>query len=338
MGVNITSLLSSREVSFSDFKGKVVAIDASIFIHNFLHNIRTFDGSLFSDSKGNITSHLIGILSRTCTLLSQNIKPVFVFDGKPPTMKSGELLKREAYREKARELYEIAKDKGDIENMKKYASSSIRMNKEIVDDAKKLISLLGCPFIQAPSEAEAQASFLVSKGDASVVVSQDSDVLLFGAPFLVRNFFASGKKIKGKEIFPLEFSLKKTLEEKNISLDQLIFLSMLVGTDYNVGGIKKIGPTKALELVKQFENPDELFSFVKWNEFFNFPWKEIFKLFKNPKVLENYEINFSPCDKEKLKEFLINEREFSMDRVDKALNILNKFQSSSRQKGLGDFS
>lgn len=338
MGVDITSLLSSREVSFSDFEGRTVAIDASIFIYNFLHTIRNVDGSLFSDSKGNITSHLIGILSRTCSLLSHKIKPIFVFDGKPPIMKGKELLKRRVYRERAKELYEIAKSSGDVEGMKKYKSSFVHINKEMIDDAKKLISLLGCPFIQAPSEAEAQATFLVKKGDASVVISQDSDVLLFGAPFLVRNFFASNKKIDGKTILPLEFSLKETLDKNDLSLDQLIFLSMLVGTDYNVGGIRKIGPVKALDLVKQFDNPDDLFSFVKWDEFFDFSWREVFELFKNPEIVENYEISFSSCDEKVLKKFLVNEREFSVSRVDKALEVLNKFNSSLRQKGLGDFS
>jgi len=340
MGVNITSLLSSKVVSVSDFSGKVVAIDASIFLHNFLHNIRNPDGSLFSDSNGNVTSHLIGILSRVPNLLSQNVKPVFVFDGKPPVMKGGELLKRGAYREKAKELYEQAKSVGDVESMKKYASSSVSLDKNIVEDAKKLIGLLGCPVVQAPSEAEAQASFLVKNGDAVAVVSQDADVLLFGSPFLVRNFFSSGKKVfsgSSKEIFPLEFSLDETLREQNISLDQLIFLSMLIGTDYNVGGIKKIGPVKALELVKKFENPDELFSFVNWSDFFDFSWKEVFDLFKNPEVTKNYSLKFSSCDEEGLKKFLIDERDFSVDRVSKALGSLEKFKSSLRQKSLSGF-
>ena len=78
-------------------------------------------------------------------------------------MKSGELLKRGAYREKAKELYDVAKKAGDVVSMKKYSSANVQLNKEIIEDAKKLISLLGCPFIQAPSEAEAQATFLVKK-------------------------------------------------------------------------------------------------------------------------------------------------------------------------------
>jgi len=200
--------------------------------------------------------------------------------------------------------------------------------------------LLGCPVVQAPSEAEAQASFLVKNGDAVAVVSQDADVLLFGSPFLVRNFFSSGKKVfsgSSKEIFPLEFSLDETLREQNISLDQLIFLSMLIGTDYNVGGIKKIGPVKALELVKKFENPDELFSFVNWSDFFDFSWKEVFDLFKNPEVTKNYSLKFSSCDEEGLKKFLIDERDFSVDRVSKALGSLEKFKSSLRQKSLSGF-
>ena len=94
MGVQITELLPLKDIELKELSGKIIAIDAPIFLYQFLTTIRQRDGTLLMDSKGNVTSHLSGIFFRTVKLLENGIKPVYVFDGKPPELKRKEQERR----------------------------------------------------------------------------------------------------------------------------------------------------------------------------------------------------------------------------------------------------
>ena len=94
------------------------------------------------------------------------------------------------------------------------------------------------------------------KGDADLSASQDYDSILFGTPYLVRNLTISGKrKIPGKDLFvdvvPEIITNENVLNSLNFSREQLIQVAILIGTDYNPGGIKGIGPKKAIEIVRE---------------------------------------------------------------------------------------
>ena len=86
--------------SIEQFVGRTVAIDASLSLYQALANVRHM-GSQLTDSEGNTTSHLFGLFYRSVRLIANNIKPVYVFDGKPPQLKSEELHKRKEKREEA---------------------------------------------------------------------------------------------------------------------------------------------------------------------------------------------------------------------------------------------
>lgn len=341
MGVNIVPLLDRKEVSYDQLSGKIVAVDSSNHLYQFLSNIRSRDGTLFSDSKGNVTSHLIGMLSRTTNLLSNNIKPIFVFDGKMPDLKRKEIDKRHASKEKAKELYEEAESLGDTTLMRKYASRTSILTKDMVEQAKRLASSLGCPIVQAASEAEAQAAFIVRNDKAYAVASQDADALLFNSPILLRNLATSGKKKKkGKLGFdiisPELIFLKENLEKLGLNQSQLICLGMLVGTDYNPGGVKGIGPKNAIKLVKDNIDPKNLFEHVKWSEYFDTPWEDVYDLLNNPKINEDVDLSFSEIDEDAVKKLLCDEHEFDLDRVNRSLESIQKSKNKT-QKGLGDF-
>ncbi|MGV8078013.1 MAG: FEN1 family endonuclease, partial [Methanosarcina sp.] len=171
MGTDIGDLLQKRKVELSDLANRVIAIDAFNTLHQFLSIIRQRDGSPLVDSGGRVTSHLSGLLYRTTSLAEAGIKPIFVFDGKPPDLKSETLKKRREIRESALEKWESAKVEGDLEAAYKYAQASSKVNQEIVEEAKYLLSIMGIPFIQAPCEGEAQAAHMVLKKDASCVAS-----------------------------------------------------------------------------------------------------------------------------------------------------------------------
>src|SRR3989344_3054403 len=295
MGVALTELLLIKEIDLEFLKNKTLVVDAPMWLYQFLSSIRQRDGSLLTDSKGKVTSHLMGLLSRITNLTQQGIKLAFVFDGEPPKLKHLTLEKRKEIKLEAERNLEKAKEKDDIELMKKYAARTSRLTEEMIDEAKKLIEAFGIPAMYAPSEAEAQASFMVKNNDAFAIATNDADALLFEAPKITRNVSMAGKKKKINKlsyetINPDLIVLADNLKHLGISQEQLIALAMLIGTDYNSGGIKGIGPKTALKMVKEHgNNLDRMFNEAKWNEFFDFSWQEVFDSFRNAKISERYE-------------------------------------------------
>ncbi|MEM2915869.1 MAG: flap endonuclease-1 [Candidatus Woesearchaeota archaeon] len=342
MGVNLKEIVAKREISFEELKGKVLAVDAYNILYQFLTTIRTPDGRLLTDSKGRITSHLIGLFSRTSSFLKQGLKPVFVFDGEVPELKHRELEKRAEAKLEAQKKYEEAVAEEDIEAMQKYAARTVKLTKEMVEDAKRLLALMGVPVIQAPYEGDAQAAFLVKNGDAWAVVSQDYDALLHGADRLIQNLSIAGRRKKTRALAtvvvkPEIVVLKDLLNELGINQDQLICLAILVGTDYHPGGVKGLGPKKSLALVKEQKTPEKIFLSAKWSEHCSIPWQEIFKLFKEMPVTKDYKIVFKAPDADGIKKFLVEKRDFGIERVEKTLAELNEQYRKMQQKGLGDF-
>ncbi|MGV8141390.1 MAG: flap endonuclease-1 [Candidatus Woesearchaeota archaeon] len=344
MGTKITDLLQTTELTVEDLKGKIVVVDAFNQLYMFLSSIRQPDGSLLKDSHNNVTSHLNGLFYRFTKLMQYDIKFIFVFDGKAPELKLKERERRSALKHDAELKYEKAAEEENIEDMKKYAARTSKLTKEMIEDVKELIEALGCPIIQAPSEGEAQAALLVKNKDAYASLSQDADSLLFGCPLVVKNLTLSGrKKLPNKlsydSITPELISLKDTLSSLEIDQDQLIVLAMLTGTDYNIGGIKGIGPKTALKLVKEYgsgqENFDRLFKENGWKEHFDYDWKDVFDIIKNTKTTDDYKIMFRDVDDEKVVEILCKKHDFSEDRTRKVLETLHK--KPAAQKGLGDY-
>lgn len=202
---------------------------------------------------------------------------------------------------------------------------------------------MGIPVIVAPSEGEAQAAHLVKKDKAYTVASQDSDSLLFGSPRLLRNLSLAGKRkmtnrVAFETIKPEIVSLSETLNSLGLDNDQLITLGMLVGTDFNDGGIKGIGPKNALKLVKRYSNDfDALFKEVRWDEYFDYPWTEVFYLFKKMPVKDDYSLEWAPVDKDRVYEILVDKHDFSEERINSTLDKIEKEKERKTQKGLGEF-
>jgi len=343
MGIAITNLLKTKEVSFEELKNKKLAVDAYNILYQFLTTIRQRDGSLLTDSNGNVTSHLVGLFSRTTNLMRKGLNLVFVFDGEVPELKNEERERRKTLKKEAQRKYEEAMKEEDITSMKKYASRTSILSKDMINEAKELISALGLPIVQAPSEGEAQASHMAKQGSVYAIVSQDVDSLLFGAPYLIRNLSITGRRkktgsISYKTIKPELIDLSENLNLLGIDQDQLIILAMLVGTDYNKGGIKGIGPKTALKLVKDYKKDfDKIFEEARWNDFFDFDWKEVYYLIKKMKTTDDYVLKWGDIDEEKVKKLLVKKHDFSSERVDNAISKLLKNQKSKQQKGLKDF-
>jgi flap endonuclease-1 len=344
MGLKFKELVVKREISIGDLKGRVLAVDSMNLLYQFLTTIRGPDGSVLTDANGRVTSHLIGLFSRTTSLIEQGLKLVFVFDGKAPEIKQKTWEKRTAIKEEASLKLQEAEEAGDIESMKKFSARTAVLTKDMVEDAKNLITALGLPIIQAPSEGEAQTAYMVKKGDAYASVSQDYDNLTFGCPIMIKNLSIAGKrKMTGKlgyqTIKPEEIHLDDVLKELSLTLDELIVLAILVGTDYNPRGIKGIGPKKGLKLVKEHKSDfAAIFSEINWSETYpDITWEEIFDTIKNMPVSDSYELEWQNIDEDSLRKLLIEGHGFSVERVEGKLVALEKAKKEQSQKGLSSF-
>lgn len=343
MGVALKDLITENEISLNELNSKVLFFDGFNLLYQFLTTIRGVDGSPLTNSKGEVTSHLVGLFSRMTSFMEAGIKPVMIFDGKAPKLKEQERERRRSIKADAQAKYTIALEEGDSASMKKYASRTTRLESKHLDMARELLGLLGIPVIEAPSEGEAQAADLVSKGLGYAVVSQDFDSLLFGSILLIRNLSLAGrrKRVHGSGtvvVKPAIIKLEDVLNELGLDLDGLVVLGMLVGTDFNVGGIKGIGPKKALKLVRECEgNYSQMFEDVKWSEFFSFSWEEVFDIFKNMPVKQDCSFEWTPLKEEDLRVFLLERCDFSEERVDRSIGKLLKLKKKGNQKGLGDF-
>jgi len=328
MGVDFKDLVPRVEIDFSRLNGKIIAVDAYNALYQFLATIRQPDGTPLMDSRGNITSHLSGLLYRTVNFLERGIKPVYVFDGKPPELKKIEILRRQKLKEEAVRLYEEALARGDLEAARMYAQRTSKLTTNMVEDAKKLLSLLGIPWVQAPSEGEAQAAYMARKGDVWATASQDYDSLLYGTPRLVRNLTISGRrKLPRKNVYieikPELIVLKDALKTLGITREQLIDIAILIGTDYNPDGVKGIGPKRALRIIKQFGNLERALPVLGKVEFPVDP-TVIRELFLKPKVTDDYSLKWKIPDENGLIKFLCDEHDFSVDRVRKAVGRAKK--------------
>jgi flap endonuclease-1 len=342
MGLNIREIIPRREIEISDLKGKTICVDAFNTLYQFLSTIRQVDGTPLMDDKKRITSHLSGIFYRNLALLESGIKLVYVFDGKPPEQKYGTHKLRQEGRELAQERYETAKAEEDLAGMKRYGSQLIRLNSEMINESKELLEAMGIAVVQAPGEGEAEAAHLAKMREGIYAsASQDYDSLLFAAPKLIRNLTLAKKRktVSGwMEVKPEIIELEKVLNYLEINLEQLICLGILVGTDYNPKGIPGIGQKKALLVVKKFKQPVLIFDSVKEQienlpEEDKFDWKEIFELFHRPNVSSPL-FKFEKVDEKKIRKILVEEHDFSDERVQKQLERLREINEKNKQKNL----
>jgi len=328
MGVNLRVLVPKTTVKLEDLSGKSIAIDAYNALYQFLAIIRQPDGTPLKDRSGRVTSHLSGLLYRTSNLVEMGIKPIYVFDGVPPALKETEIKRRMKAKREALVKYERAVKEGRIEEARVYAQATSRLKDYMAEDSKRLLDLMGIPWVQAPSEGEAQAAHLTKREDAYYCASQDYDSLLFGAPRFVRNVTISGRrKLPRKKVYievvPEIVELEQVLKECEITYEQMIDVGILIGTDFNPEGIKGLGPKTALKLVREHGSLENALPHIKNPEFPVEP-QRIREIFLHPKVTDNYKIEWKEPDAEDVINFICRERDFSENRVRKALEKMRK--------------
>ncbi len=345
MSVDLGKLVVKRKITLDELNGRVVAIDAFNMLYQFLTIIRGPDGTPLKDFQGNVTSHLSGLFYRTIELIENGIKPVYVFDGLPSMLKKKTIEARMNRRDEAFLAWEKAKEAGELEEARKYAQQSTKINKYVIETAKELLGYMGVAHINAPSEGEAQACDMCKKDLAYAAASQDYDTLLFAAPRIARNITISGRrKLPRKNVYvniePEMVDLKETLKSVGVSQKQLIWVGILLGTDFN-DGIKGVGPVTAVKIAKGAKTISDIEKYVKekYNQEFELDIREVEELFTNPEVSDidpkdlAKEMETLP-DKKRLVEFMCKEHDFSTERIEKFTEKLWAKRVSAKQQRL----
>ncbi|MEW5307570.1 MAG: hypothetical protein WDW36_009958 [Sanguina aurantia] len=327
-----------KENKFDNYFGRKIAVDASMHIYQFMVVVGRQGDSLLTSETGEVTSHLQGMFYRTARMLEAGIKPAYVFDGKPPQLKADQLAERKEKRTGAEESLKAAVEANDAEAIEKFSKRTVKVTKQHNDDCKRLLRLMGVPVIESPSEAEAQCAEMCKSGLVDGMATEDMDALTFGAPLVIRHMMASATAAQ-----PInEFDRAKALAGLKITDDQFIDMCILCGCDY-VNNIRGVGPVKALTLIQKhgdIEGVLEHLDLTKYPLPEPFPFKEAREFFKHPEVTPSADIpklTWKAPNEEELVAFLVHEKQFSEDRVRKAVAKIVGAKGKSSQGRLENF-
>lgn len=322
MGVDFGDSIPREKIQLEDISGWTLAVDGYNALYQFLAIIRGMDGGHLKDSQGRVTSHISGLFYRNVNLMELGIKLVYVFDGKPPELKMEEIRRRSEQRREAKDKYLRALQAGDMPQARKFAEASTILRRDMVADAKQLLDVMGIPWVDAPSEGEAQATVMSMEGTVRAVASQDHDSLVFGAPTLVRNVTISGKRrlpSKGivVNVVPERITLASVLEKTGLTREQLVDFAILLGTDFNPDGFEGIGPATALKYLKKHGRLEEITELAGPLSDISYP--EIRKLYLDAPAVKGVKPEWKPLDKQGVTSFLVGEHSFSRERVESAI-------------------
>eukprot|EP01083_Nonionella_stella_P064532 168275_1 len=330
---------SFKEGPIKSYFGRAIALDATMALYQFLIAIRYGSDGVLTNDDGETTSHINGFFYRTIRMMENGLKPIYIFDGKPPDFKAAELAKRKARRKEAESELKEAEEAGDTMRMIQMQKRTVKVNKQHVTDVQELLTLMGVPWYAAPGEAEAQASRMCAQGVVFGTGTEDMDALTFGTTRLLRHLTESEARKKPV----LEFNLDSVLKGMDVSMDQFIDICILCGCDY-CPSIRGIGPKRAYEFITKWGNIEGLLENIKEQKKYvvpdNWQYKKARELFKHPDVTDVKDLPAFKWDgpKEKeLKEYLVNKMNFSLDRVDRAIGRLKKCKGKSSQKRLDSF-
>ena len=284
----------------SNYQNKKIAIDISILIYKIVISVRN-SGADFTNQKGEITSHILGLFNKTIELLQAGIIPVYVFDGKPPSIKNKTIEDRKLIRKKALEKMENATT--EEEKIKYFKRSSI-LYKEQWDQCKDLLDMMGVPYVVAPEEADSQCAYLAKNDLVHAVFTEDMDILTFGAPKIIRNLTSHKVEIT-------EINLEDMLKTLELNQEQFIEFCILLGSDYNEG-ILDCKPNIIYNYYKKHKNIEDTLTDMKENKIKIpeiFDYTETKQYFMNPTIVEVTEdyLQLHKPDSAKLLKKLVND-------------------------------
>jgi flap endonuclease-1 len=211
-----------KNINEENLGGKKIAIDISILLYQVVIAIRNSGADMFNN-QGEISSHILGLFNKTINLLKMNITPIYVFDGKPPVFKSHTINNRKEMKQKASE--KLNTNDMNEEDTIKFFKRTVHISKAQIEECIELLEIMGIPYIIAPEEADSQCAELVKCGLADGVLTEDMDIMTFGAKKIYRNLTSYSKDT-------LEISMDDVFKELNVNYEQFVELCLLFGCDY----------------------------------------------------------------------------------------------------------
>jgi flap endonuclease-1 len=297
------------------FKDKVIAIDISILLYQSIIGTRIKTGTDYIDNQGNVSSHILGLFNKIVLLLKNNIIPVFVFDGKPPDLKS--FIIKERRKRKLDALDKLSEDITEQEKIK-YLKRCVFISQTQFEDCKELLQIMGIPFIQSPEEADSQCAYLNKNNIVDGVLTDDMDILTFGSKYIYKNLYSISKT-------PSVISLESVLEFLDLNYDEFVELCILMGSDY--GKRINIDYNNLIEIYKKNKSISECLMILKKSNIRTDDlekYLEIKKYFYQPNVLpvSKNVVRLKPVNIHKLEHFMVNRFGFSKQKLSKKINYL----------------
>jgi len=309
--------LSITSKKYSEYKNKAIAIDTSLVIYKYISAMRKTGKDLVTKD-GKVTSHLFGIINLISKLISLKITPIFVFDGKPPSLKKDTLKKRYETKKKAEE--KLTSDALTAEQKITYFMQTVKISPDIINDTKLMLQVLGIPYIDSPEEADAQCVCLMKNNLAYAVATEDMDLLTFGASRVLKDFFST----KDDEI--LEINLENMLKELKFDSEQFIDLSILLGCDY-LPTVDGIGFVRSFEYLTKYKSLDGIFKVVDKPK--NYNYEEVRSYFRDAvkkcTVPKEEDMKLKITDNTEIYNLLIDKFNFNLNKYNSFIIARNKF-------------
>ena len=308
-----------KKIDNKELDGKIIAIDISILLYQVVIAIRNSGADMFNN-QGEISSHILGLFNKTINFMKMNIVPIYVFDGKPPKFKLETINNRKEYKQKANEKLNSNIDE---EDKIKYFKRTVHISKAQIEECIELLEIMGIPYVIAPEEADSQCAELVKCGLADGVLTEDMDILTFGAAKIYRNLTLYNKDT-------MEISMEDVLKELKLNYEQFIELCLLFGCDY----CDRLNDMKPELIYKYFMKSKNLMNTIndikkdghKVDNFDDYQqYKNYFMLSPVKKINE---IELKKCDLEKLEKLLVGKYGLVKMKIQHKLKFISEFYNS----------
>jgi flap endonuclease-1 len=313
-----------EDVSFDSLSGSVVAVDAHNWLYRYLTTTVKFTAdSVYTTAKGEEVANLVGVVQGLPKFFEHDVTPVFVFDGGVTDLKSDEVERRREQREQAEERRKEAEEAGDSVEAARLEARTQRLTDTIHETTRGLLDRLDVPYIEAPAEGEAQCAHMAAVGDVDYAGSEDYDTMTFGAPLTLRQLTSKGE--------PELMALQKTLEEHDITYEQLVDVALLMGTDFNEG-VSGYGPKRA---VKAIEEHGDIWDVMEADDVSVENADRVRELFFDPPVTDEYEIDLDvDPDIDAAERYVTEEWGVDADEVERGFE---RIEESLVQTGLDEW-
>ena len=307
-----------KEINISELKNKIIAIDISILLYQVVISTRSKCGADHLSPSGEISTHILGLFNKTINLIKKRIIPVYVFDGKPPDIKKRTLDMRKDIRAKA---IEKLKNTTDEKERIKYLKRSVSISKKQLDECRRLLDIMGIPYIDAPQEADSQCSYLAKNGMVDGVLTEDMDIFTFGSPVIYKNLYSAKKP-------PKIIKLNEILVKTGLNFNEFIEWCCLLGSDY-FKGIIDLKYFDILDLYKKNKDFDAIINYCTNNNIrccgVN-DYQLVSNYFNKPEIKEvrNRDLLYKKCDLIRLENYLVKKFGFSKTRLLKKFHYLKE--------------